>query len=197
MRVHIVYAHPDPQSLTAAALDAARRGLASAGHEVDLLDLHASGFQPVMSTPEKRAFRPGSNPPEDVADATAALTGADALALFFPSWWSGPPAIMKGYLDRMLRPGIAFDVAAPGARPVPKLTNIKRFAVVTSAGSPPLLARLVLRNPVRRALVDGVRRAAIGPVPTDYLCLYRADNCGAEARGRYLQRVERTFAAWS
>ncbi|MEM9756692.1 MAG: NAD(P)H-dependent oxidoreductase [Pseudomonadota bacterium] len=96
-RVLIVVAHPDPTSFTAQWAAASEDGARAAGQEVEVADLYASGFDPVA---EDR--------PQSSVDA---LVRADAVVFHFPVWWYGPPAILKGWFDRVLAENVFF---APG-----------------------------------------------------------------------------------
>lgn len=101
-RLLILSAHPSRHSFTQAWADASAKGAALAGHAVDRVDLYAEGFDPVERF--------------DGADISAQLDrllAADHLILHFPLWWYGPPAILKGWIDRVLVHGQSYDVEAP------------------------------------------------------------------------------------
>lgn len=129
MKALILYAHPEPTSFNGALKDAAVRTLEGAGHSVEVIDLYASGFGPVLKPEDFAAGRldparldigreqthavERGTQPEDVASAQAALARSDLLILQFPMWWYGMPAIMKGWFDRVLARGFAY---APGRK---------------------------------------------------------------------------------
>ena len=102
-------------------------GLAEAGHEVDLLDLYAEGFDPVLTAERRRDYHdPARNRRNNEAYADR-LMAANALVAQFPTWSFGPPAMLKGWFDRMFGPGIALDLSDPGhARPM--LQHIERIS---------------------------------------------------------------------
>ena len=101
-QVLIVVAHPDRESLTHSWAAASAGGARAAGHQVTQFDLYGESFDPVA--PEGGA---------DIADHLDALRSADHLILHFPIWWYGPPAILKGWIDRVLVHGDTYDTAAP------------------------------------------------------------------------------------
>lgn len=119
-RVLIVHAHPEPQSFNAAMTRTAVTALQAAGHEVKVSDLYAMGFDPVsdrrnfvtMADParldlqaeEGLASRAGGFVRELQAEMDK-LAWCDLLILQFPLWWLGPPAILKGWIDRVFAIG--------------------------------------------------------------------------------------------
>jgi NAD(P)H dehydrogenase (quinone) len=120
MHVRIIQAHPDPSSFNAAMSSAASKALARDGHTVSLQDLYASGFDPVEKGAHYRdrldsgAFSPlaeqrhawqSGSVPVDVLAEIAELERADLLVLQFPLWWHGPPAMLKGWFDRVFLSG--------------------------------------------------------------------------------------------
>lgn len=121
--VLIVYAHPEPTSFNAALKDRAAAALREAGHSVTVSDLYAEGFDPVpgrhdfstvadpgrfhYQTEQTRATRENAYSPE-IAGEQARVAEADLLVLQFPLWWGGPPAILKGWCDRVLAYGFAY-----------------------------------------------------------------------------------------
>ncbi|MEI2422729.1 NAD(P)H-dependent oxidoreductase, partial [Arthrospira platensis SPKY2] len=96
-------------SFTQALATAAVEGLSGAGWEVEVLDLAAIGFRAAMSAEELVAYRTEGLPPDPMAAAHAGLVArATALVFVYPTWWSGLPAILKGWLERVLVTGVAF-----------------------------------------------------------------------------------------
>ena len=107
-RVLVVYCHPNPQSFTAAARDRALEALATHRHDVRLIDLYADGFEPAMSCDERRTHKePGVAP--ELQRYADDLRWAQALVLVYPTWWSGQPAMLKGWIDRVFANGWAYD----------------------------------------------------------------------------------------
>ncbi len=135
MRVLYLYCHPQPTSFHAAIRARALEGLASAGQEVDLLDLYAEKFDPVMWEPARRDYHDTSRNQADLEQYIARLRVAEALIVQFPVWSFGMPAMLKGYFDRMMMPGVAFDLTDP-ARAKPLLGNLRRIVGITTYGRP-------------------------------------------------------------
>ena len=131
MRYFIVYAHPEPRSLNGSLKDAAVQALNQARHEVRVSDLYAMGFKAVADAGDfptrdatlrlvyhresEQAYESGQLLPE-VAREIENLKWAEVVVLQFPLWWFGPPAILKGWFDRVLVNGFAIGVPKEGTR---------------------------------------------------------------------------------
>src|SRR3954471_18071536 len=102
MKILYVYCHPLPESFHAAIRGEALAGLKEAGHTVDLCDLYAEKFDPVMSGEERREYHDLSKNQLRVAGYVQRLREADAVICQFPVWSFGPPAMLKGWMDRLL-----------------------------------------------------------------------------------------------
>jgi NAD(P)H dehydrogenase (quinone) len=106
----VVVAHPKPESLTHGLAEEFSRGLADAGHVPELLDLYATAFNPVLPAAELGG---GDRPPAaDVLTSQAQLRASEGLALLYPIWWGTPPAILQGWLQRVMTYGFAFHNVA-------------------------------------------------------------------------------------
>src|SRR4051794_8245246 len=188
MRVLIVYAHPLSDSFAAALRDAVVARLQAAGHEVDHCDLYAEGFDPVLTASERRAYNTAIPDLTAVESHVARLRAAEALVLCFPTWWYGTPAILKGWFDRVWTNEVAFTLPEGGGAIRPALHNIRKFAVVTTYGSPWWLMNLVLRAPVRAVLIGGVRRLFPPPFRRVFFPLSHNDGASRAPRARLFAR---------
>ncbi len=121
------------------------------------------------------------------------LRAAEALVISAPTWWYGMPAILKGYFDRVWVPGVAFFLHGHGGAITPGLTNIRKYAVVTTTGSPWWFMRLYMRDPGKIVLTRGMRRLFAPNVAMTYLCHYGTDTSTLERRQRFVTRVRTTF----
>src|SRR5215468_7336099 len=111
MRVLVVHAHPSPTSFSRALADAAEGALQERGHEVTVLHLDDERFRPAMSAAERVAYEtdtPILDP--QVARHAELLRVSDALLFVYPTWWAAQPAILKGWLERVFVPGVAFSL---------------------------------------------------------------------------------------
>lgn len=193
MRALVVYCHPVADSFNAAVRDAVLRGLDAAGHETDLMDLYAEGFQPVMQTQERLDYhQPGINM-EPVAGYVARVKQAQAIIFVFPTWWYGPPAMLKGWMDRVLIPHETFGMPKPFRPLERKLNDVRLVAAVTTLGSPWWWWRWI-GQPGRRMVLSGVGGIVHPRAKHLWLGLHSMDSADARKRAAFLDRVESRFA---
>ncbi|SDU18738.1 NAD(P)H-dependent oxidoreductase [Stappia sp. ES.058] len=130
MRCLIVSAHPDANSHTARLAGFVNEELARLGHDAGVADLYAEGFQPVMTKEERTTYYSADTARLTIEDEAERLLEADALVLVFPTWWFGPPAILKGWFDRVWAPGIAFELQGEGTTPL--LLRLRQVLMITT-----------------------------------------------------------------
>ncbi|MBT2446850.1 NAD(P)H oxidoreductase [Streptomyces sp. ISL-43] len=113
----VVVAHPRTDSLTAQLARRAVARLEADGHTVDVLDLHAEGFDPRMGPEDEPDW---SDPGKEYSAGTRAhmarIAAADLLVVVFPLWWFGLPAILKGWIDRVWNNGFAYGRRLPALK---------------------------------------------------------------------------------
>lgn len=179
MRVLIVLDHPWDQSLCHAIKDALLSGLTEAGHTGDVIDLHADGFDPVMRRDELAVYTRGIVLDPRVTDYQARIMQAQHIAFIFPLWWEVMPAMLKGWLDKVLLPGFAFresDVA-------PLLTHLTGATAITTMGAPE-----ITYNSVERALLKGTM-GFCGVTHTHYINFLDVGNASREQVGHWLAEI--------
>lgn len=191
MRVLVVYCHPNPASLTAAARERVLAGLERAGHETRLCDLYAEGFRPELSDAEHRR-NPGAVVSPELSTYVDDLTWAEALVLVYPTWWSGQPAMLKGWVDRVWACGVAGSPPSGSGRVAPLLTDLRRLVVVTTHGSSKLVNALEGESG-KRTVFRSLRSVCSRRVRTRWIALYRLDTIAPERRTAWLDRVERAM----
>ena len=131
MKVLVVYAHPNPDSFNHAVLERFVAGLHSKNHEVEILDLYAQGFNPLLSAADLASLQAGETP-ADIQLQQAKVARAEGLAFLFPIWWSSMPAVLKGWIDRVFSLGFAYAFTEEG--PVGLLKQHKALLITTSGG---------------------------------------------------------------
>ncbi|WP_118135554.1 NAD(P)H-dependent oxidoreductase [Oceanicella sp. SM1341] len=188
MRALVVYCHPNPESYTAAVLAVVQARLAAAGAETRVLDLYAEGFTPALSAQELADYEKS---PENIAPVAAhveALRWCDTLIFVYPTWWYGLPAVLKGWLDRVMLPDVAF-LMPKGGDIGPGLTHITRLGVFTTCGASWPLT-FFIGAPGKRTLLRGLRILCHRRARTAFAAHYRMDSSTPQSRARHLARVE-------
>jgi putative NADPH-quinone reductase len=193
MRVLYIYCHPLPESFHAAIRAKALDALARAGHQVDLLDLYAENFNPVLSEDARRHYHDTSRNQTGLEDYIARLKSAEAIVLQFPTWCFGLPAMLKGFFDRMIMPGVAFDLSDP-AHVKPMLLNIKRIVGIVTYGRPRYMA-LWMCDPPRNIVKRYVRWFTGRKAHVDYHALYHLNVASDAQRTAFMDRVYQALSA--
>ena len=189
MRALVVHCHPDPGSFTAAVRDVVLDRLAAAGAEVRVADLYARAFQPVLTGPEWQGYLDSPANAAAVAREVEDLRWCDTLIFVYPTWWYGLPAMLKGWLDRVLLPDVAFLMPDGVNRTIrPGLTHITRLGVFTTCGASRWLT-LVVGAPGKRTLMRGVGFLCHPRRRTAFAAHYLMDSSTPESRARHLAVV--------
>lgn len=196
MRSLLVLAHPVADSLNGHLADTAAEAIRARGWPLEVLDLNAMRFDPVLSAAERVAYYGKDTPPEDeeLARMMDQLREAQMIVLVFPTWWFGFPAILKGWFDRVWRPGVAFRHSPDMARILPELTSLHRVVAITTMGSPLWIDRLVLRQPLRRVLKYSILRPCAPQARMDWLALHNAEVADKAGVDRFAARIRRAIA---
>jgi len=110
----VVLGHPAPRSFNRTVAETYCETVCACGHQAELRDLYAIGFDPLLKADERRAT-PSFEPAPDVAAELELLRASEVVALVYPIWFGMPPAIIKGYVDRVLGAGFAARNVRHGA----------------------------------------------------------------------------------
>ena len=193
MKVLVVLAHPNPDSFSHAIVDKASATLTECGHSVSVIDLYAIGYSPGMTRAELAAY-PTSTPAIDptVIEHTRLIQECSAIVFVHPTWWSSMPAILKGWIDRTMLPGIAFSVDPETLKLQPELANVRRLIGITTFGGP-RLASLVVRDNGSKIVTRSLRAICHRRCRTTWLRLFNIDSSTPAERETFLQRVDRTM----
>jgi NAD(P)H dehydrogenase (quinone) len=187
MKVLHVYCHPLEESFHRALRDEVSAGLATAGHGVDMLDLYAERFDPVLGADARRDYHDTRRNQQGLETYVARLRAAEALVVQFPVWAFGAPAMLKGFLERILMPGVAFDISDP-ARVRPLLGNIRTLAGVVTYGRPRWMA-LYVGDPPRKLVTRYLRWFIARHARVKYHALYHMNVADDARRKAFMARV--------
>ena len=106
MQISLILAHPDPQSFNHAIAQTARRAIKAKGHDVFFHDLYQERFDPLLHAEE---ITEDAELPPALRQHCDEISAADGIIVVHPNWWGQPPAILKGWVDRVIRPGLAYE----------------------------------------------------------------------------------------
>jgi putative NADPH-quinone reductase len=193
LKILYVYCHPLPESFHAGIRAKALAALQEAGHAVDLLDLYAENFDPVLSEDGRRHYDDIPRNRIGLESYIARLTAADAIVMQFPTWCFGLPAMIKGFCDRVLMPGVAFDISDP-TQVKPILGNIRKVVGIVTYGRPWYMAKW-MGDPPRKTVTRYLRWFTGGKASVDYLALYHLNVATAAQRSGFIARIERRLRA--
>jgi NAD(P)H dehydrogenase (quinone) len=195
MRVLVIYCHPVESSFNSALHTQVVQSLKSAGHEVDDCDLYAEDFNPVLSREERLGYHDVPANRRPVQRYVDRLLWAEALVFCFPTWCFGLPAMLKGFFDRVLMPGVAFDITDPN-NVKPSLTHIKRISAVVTYGRPRWTAFL-MGDPPRRVVTRYLRLLTGARAKVDFHAYYHMNVATPERLSAFKTRIGSVMARFA
>ncbi len=209
MKTVIVFNHPYEKSFCAAILESALAGLKERGDEVDLIHLDRDEFNPVMTARDLKIFAQmraiqnsgvASDADQALAELdpqaveyAARLREARHLVFIFPIWWELMPALTKGFVDKVIFPGLVYRYANSDIRMVSILPNIKKVTLITTMNTPSLIYRFLFGNAIRKALFTGTF-SKIGLGKPKWLSFNMVKFVSPERRAKWLKRIHKQFA---
>ncbi|MEM0949629.1 MAG: NAD(P)H-dependent oxidoreductase [Pseudomonadota bacterium] len=196
MRALLIYCHPRAESFTAAVRDRIIERLEAAGAEVRVRDLCADGFDPRLTASELERYEDCVRNRDGIEADAADLRWCDTLIFVYPTWWYGLPATLKGWLDRVLVPGVAFHMPDQNGNIKPALTHISRLGVFTTCGASRWLTWWV-GAPGRRTLMRGLRILCAPRCRMAFAAHYLMDSSTSESRAAHLDRVSARVDKWT
>lgn len=153
MNILIVLAHPNSSSFNHAIANAAKETLIQNGHTVLYHDLYAEQFDPILPGNE---IPRGADIPPPLPQHCEEIVKADGIIAVHPNWWGMPPAIMTGWLDRVLRPGMTYEfVEGDSGEGVPVgLLNAQKAMVFNTSNTVEKREQEVFGDPLERIWKD-------------------------------------------
>lgn len=193
MRTAIVFNHPFEGSYCNAILNAVTKGLQKANHEIDLMHLDNDGFSPVMSKADLKAFVEHNPIDPQVIDYNERLKKANHLIFIFPIWWDLMPATTKGFVDRVLSPGVVYDHHPRGFGLLPLLKNLRSVTIITTMNKPKIMYSLLMGNLIQKAMLKSVFKT-MGYKKLNWISFASVKSASQEKRVKWLTDIENKFA---
>lgn len=185
----ILQGHPDPKSFVAALVSAYAEGAVAAGASVRTIALVDLAFDPIL--------RMGHHAPQrlepDLEDAFAAIRAARHVVFAFPTWWAGPPALVKGFIDRVFLPGTTFRFDNGSALPTGLLAG-RSARLLTTMDSPSVWYWWKHGRSLHRSFIDATLDF-VGFAPIATRTVYSVRSLGEKARARAIQDAQRDGAS--
>jgi len=192
MKVLIISAHPSQESFLCTVRDDVVSNIIKSDVQVRHHDLYAENFNPVFSAYERLnhvgdiAVKLQDMP--DLAAYVQDLQWCDTVIFFYPTWWSGQPAILKGWIDRVLLNDVAWTLPQGAARIKPLLTNIRRVVVVTTHGSSKFVNALQGESG-KRTMFRSVRAMFSPRARCHWIAMYGMDRASEGQREKFIRVV--------
>lgn len=188
MKPLIIYCHPSRNSFTHAVKLIILKELALAGIDYRLTDLYADSFNPVLECQAWQCYAQGQYE-QSLDRYVKDIQWCDTLVFIYPTWWHDIPAMLKGWFDRVLLPGIAFSLPSGTRKNVqPKLQKIERVMIFTSCGASWGMSKLV-GEPGRKMIFRGLGFLCAKSLSRTFLAHYSMDNSTVESRQCHLRKV--------
>ncbi|MCY4446830.1 MAG: NAD(P)H-dependent oxidoreductase [Rhodobacteraceae bacterium] len=190
MRALVIHAHPVPESYSAALRQTVVDTLKQNEWEVDLCDLYQENFNPILSQEERRNYHSIPENRASVESYIQRVQKADGIFFIYPVWIFGFPAILKGFLERVMVPGVAFNIEDGKIKAVQSKTNC--LVCVATYGGNWLRAFMTLDPP--RMIAYSNLRFYFQPNVFKYLALYDMNNADDTKRGHFLKKVKQQIS---
>lgn len=186
----VLFAHPWEGSFNGAILSTVCDALDLQQRAYKVIDLNKDGFSPILTVDELALFSKGEHKDQLVKTYQELLLGTDELIIIFPIWWYGPPAILKGFFDKVMLPTFAYT--EKGSILHGQLQHIKRTTVVTTAEVPTWYLKYICGNPVGNTFIKRML-GSVGIKNAKWIhCGYIATGSLA-ARHRFLEKIKTRF----
>ncbi|MEN3028436.1 MAG: NAD(P)H-dependent oxidoreductase [Aquificaceae bacterium] len=187
--VTLIYAHPNPKSFNHSIKEEVIEVLRSKGRHYELRDLYALGFNPVLSASDFETFLSGGVP-EDIKREQDIIKASELLLFIYPIWWTGMPAILKGYIDRVFSYGFAYE--EKGGELVGLLSD-KRAVVINTLGASALdYGPSGMEDCLRKTTDTGIFKFC-GIEVVEHIFLYAVPYVSEEERKNMLNQVRKSL----
>jgi len=196
VRFLVLFCHPSQKSFSAALYNSTCTALQKAGHEIRKINLYKENFDPKLSLDEWNSYLDETHKNiKNLKQHVESLLWAEGLIFIFPTWMYGPPALLKGWLERVWLPDVAFEISS-GKQNIPKgkLKHIRRFCVVTTSGSPRWWLWFI-GNPGKSMLFKGYRILFNKFCKYKWLQLHDMNHSTSVDRKKFLDKVSRYFSS--
>lgn len=193
MKTLIIYNHPYEGSYNHAILTSVIKGIKKAQGQYEVIDLDKENFNPVMTSADLLGFVK-----HEAADPLAKryaekIYEADHLVFIFPIWWELMPAMTKGFIDKVIYPGLTYDYGENGISMVSLLPNLKSTTIITTMNTPKVMYHFIYGNALKKALIKGTFKKS-GMKNVKWLSLNMIKMVKENKRQHWLDKIESRFS---
>ena len=187
MNVLVIYSHPYAKSFNHALKDSVEKSFKSCGCDVRIRDLYADGFNPILSADDLAGIRQGKSS-SDIQKEQEQIVWSNTIVVIHPIWWTGLPAMMKGYIDRVFSFGFAYTYE--NGEPKGLLTGKKVFIINTTGAPYDYYAQIGMHEAIKRTSDEGIY-GFCGLEVVGHMFLGAVPAVTDDVRKRYLADVEK------
>ncbi len=188
MDTTIIYAHPWEQSFNNAILQRVTSALEITGKDFNVIDLNADKFNPVLEEKDLATFGVGESSDNLVGQYQQLISNSDELVFIFPVWWYDAPAILKGFIDKVMLKDFAYLDTKFGLKGL--LTHIKKTTVITTSGGPTWYIKK--NNGIEKVFINSTLKS-VGLKKVKWINFGSVASVPEEKRELFLDKIERYF----
>ena len=193
MKTLIIYNHPYEGSYNHAILESVVKGISRAQGKYEVIDLDKENFNPVMTSADLLGFVKHQAVDPIAISYAEKIKEADYLVFIFPIWWEMMPALTKGFIDKVIYPGLTYDYKENGISMVSLLPKLKATTVITTMNTPKSMYKLTYGNALKKALIKGTFKKS-GMKNVNWISLNMVKMSKVEKRQKWLKNIEQKFA---
>lgn len=193
MKTLIIYNHPYKESYNHAILESVIKGIKKAHGDYEVIDLDKENFNPVMTSADLLGFIKHQAVDPMAISYAEKIRKADHLVFIFPIWWELMPAMLKGFIDKVIYPGLTYDYKENGLSMSSRLEKLKFTTVITTMNTPKIMYKFTYGNAVKKALIKGTFKKT-GMKNIKWISLNMVKMSTAQKRQKWLKNIEYKFA---
>lgn len=190
MKTTIVFVHPWHGSYNKAILDAVIKNLEAKSRAYHVIDLNKDNFNPVLQEKDLALYSKGTTTDQLVLNYQHILKESSELVFIFPIWWYDVPAILKGFIDKVMLKNFSYVETKYGLKGL--LTHINKTTVITTSEYPTWYMKFLLGNPIKGIFIKRTLKG-VGIKNVKWLNSDYTTSGKNERRKKFLQKVETLF----
>lgn len=193
MKTLVIYNHPYDGSYNHAILEAVIKGINQNHGEYEVIDLDKENFNPVMNANDLLGFVQHQAVDPMAINYAEKLYQADHLVFIFPIWWELMPAMTKGFIDKVIYPGLTYDYKKNGLSMVSLLPKLQSTTVITTMNTPKVMYEFIYGNALKKALIKGTFKKS-GMKNVKWMSFNMIKMVKPEKRAKWLKKIEHKFS---